>query len=350
MLKLLKKQKKTIINKNYKNLNFNEIFIGLIKRKIQNKNYNINNDSNLIGNDDKNNEEKKDIKLIDKMKIIMEHINSDINECNEKQLKDIIILIDCNSSNKLTIDSYIDVTKTILKNYLTNNDRLGVFLLVNENRIICPLLKKGEIDIFNFCKDLDNYSDKIFKKEEKVDSFLGNEIIQEKLEGDDESESYKNYEDNFYLSGEFGGKKDYINNDEMYIEDIIKSLNYCINYLKKKEINTNENFFIFFNSDVKQLMDYLMDLSDQKDLQNLSYKSAENNNVDLQKDKKINFLLVGKIGSEENEEEIYKKVLLEYFGSKSEMIPFDNMKKIKSILSSNCIINDNIIFANEVLK
>ena len=117
-----------------------------------------------------------------------------------------------------------------------------------------------------------------------------------------------------------------------------------------KEINTNEHFLIFFNSDVKKLMDYLIDIRDQKDLQNLSYKSAENNNVDLQKDNTFHFLLVGKIGSEENEEEIYKNVLLEYFGSKSEMIPFDNMKKIKSILSSNCIINDNIIFSNEILK
>ena len=346
--KIAQKTLKTLINKNYKNQNFNEIFIGLNNKKVQSKNYTISNDLNLNGNVEENNQEKKDIKLIDKMNLIMEHINDDINECNEKQLKDIIILIDSHSSNKLTMDSYIDVTKTILKNYLTNNDRLGVFLLINESRIICPLLRKCEIDILNFCKDLDNYSDKLFKKED-VDSFFGNEIIQEKLEGD-ESESYNNYQDNSFSSGEFGGKKDYINNDEMLIEDIIKSINYCINYLKMKEINTNEHFLIFFNSDVKKLMDYLIDIRDQKDLQNLSYKSAENNNVDLQNGKTFHFLLVGKLGSEENEEEIYKNVLLEYFGSKSEMIPFDNMKKIKSILSSNCIINDNIIFSNEILK
>ena len=346
--KIAEKTRKTIINKKYTNLNFNETFMGLNNKKGQKLNYNINNDGNLIGIDEKNNEEKKDIRLIDKMKIIMEHIFNDINECNEKQLKDIIILIDCNYSNKLTIDSYIDVTKTILKNYLTNNDRLGVFLLITEHRIICPMLRKCEIDILNFSKDLDNYSDKLFKKE-RLDSSLGNEIIQEKLEGG-ESESYRNSQDNSFSSDGFGENKEYINNYEMQIEDTIKSLNYCINYLKMKEINTNEKFFIYFNTNIKRLMDYLMDLRDYNDYQNLSYESAGKNNIDLQKDKKIHFLLVGKIGTEENEAEVYKKILLQYFGSKSEMIPFDNMKKIKSILSSNSIINDNIIFPNEVYK
>ena len=148
-----------IINKNYGNLNFNENFNNLNKNKINKAKYNMSNDENLNIN-----EEKHDIRLIDKMKDIMEIISNDINECNEKQLKDIIVLIDCNFSNILTVDSYIDVTKTILKNYLTNNDRLGVFLLANAHRIISPMLRKCEIDILNFSKDLDNYSDKLFKK------------------------------------------------------------------------------------------------------------------------------------------------------------------------------------------
>ena len=346
--KIAEKTRKTIINKNYSNLNFNETFMGLNNKKNTKYNFNINNDENLIGNEEKNNEEKpQDIRLIDKMRIIMEHIFNDINECNEKQLKDIIILIDCNYSNKLTVDSYIDVTKTILKNYLTNNDRLGVFLLITEHRIICPMLRKCEIDILNFSKDLDNYSDKIFKKE-KLDSILGNEIIQEKLEGD-ESESYRNSQDQSFSSDGFGENKDFINGYSMTIEDTIKSINYCINYLKMKEINSNEKFFIYFNTNVKKLMDYLMDIRDYSELQNNSYDSG-GKKIGLQKENKIHFLLVGKLGTEDNEAEVYKKVLLQYFGSKSEMIPFDNMKKIKSILSSNSIINDNIIFPNEVYK
>ena len=80
----------------------------------------------------------------------------------------------------MIIDSFIDVTKTILKNYLTNNDRLGIFLLLSEHRIICPLMCKYEIDIANISKDLDTYSTKILKKE-RFDSSLENEIIPEKL-------------------------------------------------------------------------------------------------------------------------------------------------------------------------
>ena len=347
--KIADKTIKTIINKNYSNLNFNETFIGLNNnKKFQKLNFNVVNEISLIGTEEKNNDEKKNIRLIDKMREIMEYILNDINECNEKQLKDIIILIDCNYAKKLTVDSFIDVTKTILKNYLTNNDRLGVFLLVSDHRIICPMLRKCEIDILNFSKDLDTYSDKLFRND-RLDTSLGKEFIQEKLEGV-ESESYRNSQENSFSSGGFGENKEFINSNEKPIEETIKSLNYCINYLKMKEINTNEKFFIYFNTYIKKLMDYLIEIREYHNFQNLSYESEEKKKIDLQKDKQIHFLLVGKIGSEESDIDEYKKVLLQYFGSKSEMIPFDNMKKIKSILSSNSIINDNIIFPNEIYK
>ena len=202
---------------------------------------------------------------------------------------------------------------------------------------------KYEIDIFNFSKDLDNYSEKLFRKE--LDSSLGNEIIQEKLEVE-ESESNRYSQENSFESDEFGDKKDNINANGMSIENIIKSLNYCINYLKMKEINTNEKFFIYFNSNIKIFMDYLIN----NDTEVLSSESEGIKRIDLKSDKKINFLLVGKVGKEGDQSEIYKKVLLQYFSSKSELIPFDNMKKIKSILSSNSIIYDNVIFPNEIYK
>ena len=281
--------------------------------------------------------------MIDKIK---EKVNHDINECNEKQLKDILIIIDCNFSNKTAIDSYVDVTKTILKNYLTNNDRIGVFMLMTEYRIICPMMCKSEVDILNIHKDLDSYSEKIAKSEVQ-NSFLGNETIQEKL-GDNESDPYKNTpsSNNFSMEGDF---KENITNDDKIIEDTIKSLNYCINYLKMKEIDKNEKFFIYFISNVKKFMEYLNEIRDYKNFENLSYESREKKNVDLQKNKKIHFILVGKI-DEENEGENYKRILLQYFGSKSEIIPHDNMKKIKTILSANSIINDNITFPNEIYK
>ena len=348
IFKIAKKAKTIIEAKNYSNMNYNEIFNTLNfnskKKAMQINNNNLEN--NLIGgNEEKIGEDKKDIRLRDKMDEIIKNIEHDKNECNEKQLKDIIILIDCNSSNKLTVDSFIDVTKTILKNYLTNNDRLGVFLLINENRIICPMMCKCEIDTLNFSKDLDTYSEKLFRKE-RLDSSLGREIIRDRLEVD-ESDKYTGSQDSF--SSEYGENKDY-NSYEMEIEETIKSMNYCINYLKMKEINTNEKFFIYFNTNIKKIMDYLKDTRDNSYMQESSYESNNKKKVDIHKDKKIHFLLVGKINSEENEPDVYKKTLLQYFGSKSEIIPFDNMKKIKSILSSNSIINDNVIFPNEVYK
>ena len=341
--KIAENTKKAIIDNNYKNLNFYETFMGLNSNNTNTTKLNIN-----INNNENDSEESKDITLIEKIKIIIEHIFNDLNESNEKQLKDIIILIDCNFVNKLTFDSYIDVAKTILKSYLNNNDRIGVFLLIKENRIICPMMRKSEIDVLNFSKDLDNYSDKIFKSE-KLDSSFGNEIIQERLEVD-ESESDKNSQKSSFSSNQLEENKENTNSFEMVIGERIKNINYCINYLKMKEINTNEKFFIYFNTNINKIMDYLMDVGDNNYLQYSSSESTEKKKIDLEKDKKINFLLVGQINSDQYESEIYKKVLLQNFGIKSEIIPFDNMKKIKSILSSNSIINDNITFPNEIYK
>ena len=354
IFKIAEKTRKQLIKQNYKDLNFYETFLGINfnSKKPQKINFNINNDVSLNGNIDNENEDKKDIKIIDKMRIIIEHIFTDLSECNEKQLKDIIILIDCNHADKLTVDSYIDVTKTIIKNYLTNNDRLGVFLLVSENIIICPMMRKCEIDILNFSKDLDKYSDKLFKKDkererERFDSQLGSEIMQEKLEVE-ESQS-NNSKNNSFSSDNYQDNNNNNNNYVMNVEDTVKSINYCINYLKMKEINTNEKFFIYFNTNIKDMMEHLIAIRKNVDIRNNSIDIGRKK-VDLQRDKKIHFLLVGKTNSDENGPEVYKKVLLQYFGTKSEMIPFDNMKKIKSILSSNSIINDNITFPNEVYK
>ena len=347
IFKIAKKAKEIIEAKNYSGMSYNEIYNILnfnSKKKVPQINNNNLENNLTAGNEDKIEEDKKDIKLRDKMNEIIKNIEHDKNECNEKQLKDIIILIDCNSSNKLIIDSFIDVTKTILKNYLTNNDRLGVFLLINENRIVCPMMCKCEIDILNFSKDLDTYSDKLFRKD-RFDSSLGREIIRDRLEAD-ESDKYTGSQDSF--SSEYGDNNDN-NSYGLEIEDIIKSLNYCINYLKMKEINTNEKFFIYFNKNVKRIMDYLSNTRDKSMIEN-SYAEYNKKKVDIHRDKKIHFLLVGKVDSEKNEPDAYKKILLQYFGSKSEIIPFDNMKKIKSILSSNSIINDNVIFPNEVYK
>ena len=346
--KIAQKLRKKIINSNFSKMNFNKI---IEKDNFKDKQIQDDNPiNNLLIN---NNKEKevvgKSVKLIDKMKSIIENINNDINETNENQLKDIIVLIDCNYCNKLEVDSYIDVTKTILKNYLTNNDRLGVFFLVNEYKIICPMMKKEEIDIISFYKDLDVSSEKVFKKEKIEYSSMVNEEIQGKIN----SESFESIPESKHnsfndSSSDFNDNGDYINKGKIKMDDKIKSINYCISYLKMKEINVNEKYFIYFCTNIKEFMTFMTEMRNQHYLNNLSYESNQKNKIYLKREKNINFLLVGKFRQESEED--YKSYLLEFFDSKSDLIPFDNMKKIKSILSSNNNINYNIIFPNEVYK
>ena len=85
-----------------------------------------------------------------------------------------------------------------------------------------------------------------------------------------------------------------------------------------------------------------------------------NNFKNLENDKNIIFLLVGKNktkgiqnnfendSEEEEDEEKMLKLILKKFDERSESIGFENMKKIKTILSSNNIIKDEIIYPNEI--
>ena len=87
----------------------------------------------------------------------------------------------------------------------------------------------------------------------------------------------------------------------------------------------------------------------------------EQNLENLSKDKEIHFLLVGKNrmrntqndkenSSYENDEKRINEIINEKFGDQSELIDFENMKKIKTILSSNNFIKDEIIYPNEIYK
>ena len=341
--KIAAKLRSAVISNNYSKLDFQNMFE---KEKLKTRRIKDNNPINNIGIEQNEPEiEIKSIRLIDKVRDIIDKINNDINETNEKQLKNLIVLIDCNLSNKLVIESYIDVTKTILKNYMINKDRIGVFFLLKEYRIICPIRNKEEIDFNGFSNDLDISVDKLFNKKERLEySSLENEEIQEKIKSNGidfiEESKYNSFSDSMVNDNQ----SKYV----IKIEDTIKSINYCLSYLKMKEISKGENFFIYFSSNIAELMNHLSDLGSNDYLNNLSYESSQKKNIYLQKEPKINFLLVGKY-KPENEED-YKSILIDYFGEKSDVIPFDNMKKIKSIFSSNNIINDNIIFPNEIYK
>ena len=45
-----------------------------------------------------------------------------------------------------------------------------------------------------------------------------------------------------------------------------------------------------------------------------------------------------------------EELILSKFGEKSEIIDFDNMNKIKTILSNNKVIKEEIFYPNEIYK
>ena len=133
---------------------------------------------------------------------------------------------------------------------------------------------------------------------------------------------------------------------EDIIGGLIDSINYAKSYFTLKESN-NEKYIILFT-----------------DIFN-TYKITDemiNNNIDkLKEEKNITFLLVGKNKRNElkhsknnsfcSDEEIkITQIIIEKYGEKSELIYFENMKKIKNILSSNNVIKDEIIYPNEIYK
>ena len=131
------------------------------------------------------------------------------------------------------------------------------------------------------------------------------------------------------------------------ISGLIKSINYIKNYFKLKEKVKNEKYLIVF-----------IDLFNSF---RISDEEVEQNFENLSKDREIHFLLVGKNRmrnsqnekenlSDENDEIRIKEILNEKFGVQSELIDFENMKKIKTILSNNNVIKDEIIYPNEIYK
>ena len=208
----------------------------------------------------------------------------------------------------------------------------------------------GERNILHNLSYESNKNNKIKLQKEKIEySSMMNEEIQQKIHSESFDSINEFKHDSFSeASSNFINDEEFINKRKIKIEDIIKSINYCLTYLKMKEISSNEKYFFYFSSNIKEFMTFLTEMSIQDYLNNLSYESNHKNKIQLQLEKIINFIAVGKF-KQENEEE-YKSSLIEFFGEKSDIIPFDNMKKIKSILSSNNIINDNIIFPNEVYK
>ena len=286
---------------------------------------------------------------------IKNNILSDFDECNEKKEKDIIIIIDLNIysnsgednlySKNYKIDLFIEQTQIILNTYLSNNDRFCVIIYTNDYKVICPLMKVNKIDKNSFSKDLIYYKNLVLNENNETEEFdiISNELNETNNNldftiGKNNINKLSSNEDSLEIS-----EREEINYDK--INAFVKTINYANNYSKMKEEEKNEKYIIVFT-----------------DIINLNFtdkEQVEKNMENLIRDKEIIFLLVGKIKNNKlsneksyniSEENNSEKLILSKFGEKSEIIDFENMKKIKTILSNNAVIKDEIIFPNEIYK
>ena len=282
----------------------------------------------------------------EEIKIIKDNIIKDISECNEKQEKDILILIDFNIYNKIEknlddklnkINSFIEETKLIINNYLSINDRLCVLIYSDINyKIICPLIYINELDKENFSKDLINYKNKIFNEKNEIDNEYYNINLYE-LKANNITE--QSQEDSFEISD-----KEENNYDK--IKGLVKTINFLNCYSKMKQGIKNEKYFIIFSDIINH------EFNEDENIEKIFKK--------LRGDKDIIFILVGKnkkfnFKKEKNDynnnnTNIIEELFLNKFGDKSEIIEFENMKKIKTVLSNNKVIKEEIFYPNEIYK
>ena len=290
----------------------------------------------------------------DEIENIKNNILLDVGECNSKTEKDVLIIIDFNIYNSnyednlytktYKIDSFIEQTQLILNTYLSNNDRFCVLIYTDEYKMICPLMEINKIDINSFSNDLFDYRNMFLDENEEEDEFAENinELITKNNPvfniGEDNVDEFASNDDSSKFSEQ--NEKNY---DKINI--LITAINYVNTYSKMKEKGKNEKYIILFT-----------------DLINLNFKDEKQigkNIESLMGNKDIIFLLIGKIKNKnlnkEKNNDTQNRDNLEYsilykFSEKSEIIYFENMKKIKTILSNNTVIKDEILFPNEIYK
>ena len=128
-----------------------------------------------------------------------------------------------------------------------------------------------------------------------------------------------------------------INLNFTIIKELINTINYTQTYLNIKQSNQNEKYIILF--------------TDLFDTYSITNENIEKIFDMLNENDEIIFLLVGKKSNfENNEDKILKEIISNKFNEKSEIIYYENMKKIKIILSNNIEIKDEIIYPNEIYK
>ena len=229
----------------------------------------------------------------------------------------------------------------ILNNYLSSSDRLSVFIHSKNYQIICPLMKVDQIDNDSFSKDLIYYKNKILnvvKEKEYNDNNL--DFKEFNLGGNISSDHSQEESFEIYENEE--------NNNDNYdkINGFVKSINYIINYSQMKEKINNEKYIIIFTDMLN------VPLIEDESIKDIFEK--------LNGSKFIILLLVGKKKNSKLQKDIINNnienikdiedLILGKFGEKSEVIPFENMKKIKTILSNNKVIKDQVFYPNEIYK
>ena len=204
----------------------------------------------------------------------------------------------------------------------------------------------SNIDINNVSKDLYYYKNitSMEQTEEEYDDINIYEGIDNDIEfniGNNDNINFSSQEDSL----EFSENKE-INQDKL--SGFVESINYLNNYLIMKENIKNEKYLIVF-TDMSNIQ-----LKDEEVFDKVN-KILEN----LNSNKSVIFLLVGKnkklnFKNEKNISHEYfiklSKTIMNKFNIKSKIIDFDNMKKIKSIISNNNVIKDEIIYPNEIYK
>ena len=351
LLKLIKKLKKGYEQFQIKNLNMEKELADYQRNKNKLFTKKINNTHKNSNRSKKENDINK-ITFGEKIKEINEEIIQDINEFDIKQEKDILILIDLNIYNKKEyyihsiedkLDAFIDQTLIILNNYLSQNDSLCALIFKKYTKIICPFMPLNKIDKSSVSNNLSYYKNKTFNVEKEEDYKIN---LDEYNHNDVEFNLGRNYnisensqEDSFESS-----ELEEENNDNK-LKGLVKSINYIANYSKIKDKVINEKYIILF-TDL-----FNVEIIDEEKTEKIFNK--------LIKDKKISLLLVGKNKkyntnkekNDFNDNNIkFEKLILSKYGEKSEIIYFENMKKIKTILSNNNVIKDEIIYPNELYK
>ena len=314
--------------------------------------------------------------FISGIKKIIKEVTKDIEECEIKQFKDILMIVDSNNCldpEQNAMHNFLYIIKKILTECdLNNKDRLSLFFFDENHHIICPIMEKSSIDTKSIIQDLDTCIENKTFEEESVHDFTKNQrkisdnlnfeepnekISEFSLEGSNQedfehSECEENEENEDDGSNKTNDNKERINNfeysnPEYYdsLKNSINSLNFCIKYLKMKDIDNKDRYIVFFTNifNTRENVNGII----KTELEKLKKTKDINLIIVGRLSKKISDFLKKRLGKILNDKKNIIYSVLKNFGPKSEIIGIDNTKKIKTILSTNSFISDNIIFKNE---